>query len=109
MVRYGRGRVRLLRKHPETFTPGGFVPALLLAGIAAGPAVWWSPLLRWAWLGGLAAYALPVLLVSVVLCARKRETALLPLLPAVFVAIHFGAAAGQWWELLRGRGVRRAD
>ena len=34
MARYGRGRVRLLRKHPETFSPGGFIPAAWLAGLA---------------------------------------------------------------------------
>jgi succinoglycan biosynthesis protein ExoA len=109
MVRYGRGRVRLLRKHPETFTLGGFVPALLLAGVAAGPAVWWSPPLRMVWLGGMSLYTLALLLFSIALSARKREVALLPLLPLVFLAIHFGAAAGQWRELLGGRGVRSAD
>src|SRR5262249_16530671 len=39
MVRYGRGRVRLLRKHPETFRLPGFLPALFLAGVAAGLAL----------------------------------------------------------------------
>src|SRR5262249_36769813 len=33
MVRYGRGRVRLLRKHPDTFSLPGFVPAAFLAGV----------------------------------------------------------------------------
>ena len=37
MARYGRGRVRLLRKHPETFSLPGFVPALFVAGVLLGP------------------------------------------------------------------------
>ena len=36
MVRYGRGRVRLLRKHPETFSIKGFIPALFVVGLIAG-------------------------------------------------------------------------
>jgi hypothetical protein len=57
----------------------------------------------------VAVYAMAVASVSLVLSLRQREAALLPLLPLVFLAIHFGAAAGQWWELLGGRGVRSAD
>ncbi len=103
MVRYGRGRVRLLRKHPETFTAGGFLPAVLLAGLAAGPLCWWlGGGMAAAWLGGAAPYALAVLLFSVTLSVRRREAALLPLLPLVFLAIHLGAGVGQWWEALAG-------
>jgi hypothetical protein len=104
MMRYGRGRVRLLRKHPETFTLPGFLPAVLVAGLAAGPLCWWwgGPLAA-AWLGGAAPYALAVLLFSIVLSVRLREAALLPLLPLVFLAIHLGAGTGQWWEAVAGR------
>ncbi len=104
MVRYGRGRVRLLRKHPETFTVGGFLPAALLVGLAAGPLCgWWGGALAAAWLAGALPYALAVLLFSLALCVRRRQAALLPLLPLVFLAIHLGAGAGQWWEALAGR------
>src|SRR5436305_564656 len=37
MARYGRGRVRLLRKHPDTFSLTGFLPALFVAGVFLGP------------------------------------------------------------------------
>ena len=38
LARYGRGRVRLIRKHPETFSAGGFIPAAWLAGLMHGSA-----------------------------------------------------------------------
>ena len=37
MFRYGRGRARLLRKYPDTFSVGGFLPAAFLLGLAIGP------------------------------------------------------------------------
>src|SRR5262249_37322445 len=33
MVRYGRGRVRLARKHSDTVSPRGFMPALFVFGL----------------------------------------------------------------------------
>jgi succinoglycan biosynthesis protein ExoA len=100
MFRYGRGRVRLLRKHPETFTPGGFLPAAFLAGVALGPLVAWLLPMLWLVYGGvLGFYGLTVLLFSMTLAAKNREVGLLPLLPAAFLAIHFGAGAGILREL----------
>jgi cellulose synthase/poly-beta-1,6-N-acetylglucosamine synthase-like glycosyltransferase len=103
MVRYGRGRMRLLRKHPDTFSAGGFVPAAFLAGVLFGPLLAaWSAWLGVLYAGVLGAYALAVLLCSMALAVRARELALLPLLPPVFLAVHFGAGAGLWWEALVG-------
>jgi polysaccharide deacetylase family protein (PEP-CTERM system associated) len=105
MVRYGRGRVRLLRKHPDTFSLPGFVPAAFLAGVAAGPLLAWaSPLLGWLYLGVLGAYGLTVMLTSLVLAVRARDVRLLPLLPLAFLTIHAGAGVGVWVELLRFSG-----
>jgi hypothetical protein len=100
--------VRLLRKHPDTFTLPGFLPAVLLAGLAAGPLCgWWGGALAATWLGGAAAYALAVLAFSVALGGREREPALVPLFPFVFLAIHLGAGAGQWTEALTRRRNKR--
>src|SRR5262249_17828524 len=103
MVRYGRGRVRLLRKHPETFSQGSFAPAALVAGLLAGPllALAWAPL-AWAWGGALLLYALVVLGFSVAISARKREPGLLPLLPLVFLTVHLGAGTGALAEMFAG-------
>jgi succinoglycan biosynthesis protein ExoA len=103
MNRYGRGRVRLLRKHPETFTLPGFLPAVFLGGLLAGPllaaAFSWLGLL---YLAGLTLYALVVLVFSISLALGRRDLGLLPLLPLVFFTIHAGAGAGLWCEALTG-------
>jgi succinoglycan biosynthesis protein ExoA len=99
MVRYGRGRVRLLRKHPETFSLPGFIPAPFVAGLVCGPlAGTWSPIAGLCTAAVLGLYALLVVLVSLWLCWKERELALLPLLPLAFFTIHVGAGAGIWWE-----------
>jgi succinoglycan biosynthesis protein ExoA len=108
MIRYGRGRVRLLRKHPDTFTLPGFVPAAFLAGLLMGvPAGFlWAPL-SGVYAGTLLLYAALVLLVSVRIAARQRDLRLLPLLPLVFATVHLGAGVGQWLETLTGRRLVR--
>jgi GT2 family glycosyltransferase len=101
MVRYGRGRVRLLRKHPDTFSLPGFVPAAFLAGLLAGPVLAsLVPPLWFGWAGAVALYAAVVLGFSAALAGRHRDPALLALLPLVFVTVHLGAGAGVWREVL---------
>lgn len=103
MVRYGRGRLRLLRKHPDTFSLPGFMPAAFLAGVVVGPLLaCWSSLLALLYAGVLGVYGAALLLFSLALGVRERDARLLPLLPLVFLTIHAGAGAGVWCELLLG-------
>jgi succinoglycan biosynthesis protein ExoA len=103
MIRYGRGRMRLLRKHPDTLSVGSLVPALFLLGLATGPVLaLLSPWLALAYAAGVGLYASVVALVSVTLAWQQGEPRLLPWLPAVFTAIHLGAGAGLLWEGLAG-------
>lgn len=103
MLRYGRGRARLLRKHPDTFSAGSLLPALFLAGLLAGPLLaWLLPLLWLVYLPAVGLYAALVLGFSVALAARGRRLHLLPWLPPVFLAIHLGAGAGLLRELMGG-------
>jgi succinoglycan biosynthesis protein ExoA len=103
MLRYGRGRMRLLRKHPDTFSLPGFVPAAFLAGVVAGPLLaYWIPLLALLYVGILGIYASALLAASAALSLRQRDPRLLPLIPLVFLTIHAGAGAGVWCELLLG-------
>ncbi|MCS6851585.1 MAG: glycosyltransferase family 2 protein, partial [Gemmataceae bacterium] len=95
MARYGRGRVRLLRKHPGSFSLGCFLPALLTLWLAIG---WWP---SWFLSGGLACYvasaffyAATLLTGAVGIALVQRDAALLPRLPVVLATIHLGAGAG---------------
>src|SRR5262249_28152134 len=105
MMRYGIGRVRLLRKHPETFTPPVFVPAAFLLGLLAGPVLaWFSTWLGLAYAGTLGVYALLVGLACATI-ARRTDLRVAAWLPLVFVTIHLGAGAGivrewlvGWWR-----------
>jgi succinoglycan biosynthesis protein ExoA len=104
MVRYGRGRARLCRKHPDTFSLRGFAPAAFVAGLLAGPLLaLLAPLLAAVYLGTLGVYAAVVLVVSLLIAVRARRLALLPWLPLVFAVIHFGSGAGILLEWLGGR------
>lgn len=109
MVRYGRGRVRLVRKHPETFTLPGFVPALFLIGLIAGAGLAcvsvWLGLIYAATLG---LYGAIVGITSVSLAGKQRELRLLPWLPLVFAAIHLGAGTGIVLEAIVGQRRRAA-
>jgi hypothetical protein len=101
LARYGRGRVRLLRKHPETLSLPCLLPAGWLLGMLAGPlAAALLPALMPVYLATLALYGLLVGLTSVVLAARARDAGLLPWLPFVFAAIHAGAGYGVLRETL---------
>jgi succinoglycan biosynthesis protein ExoA len=103
MVRYGRGRIRLLRKHPETFSLSCFLPALFLAGIVIGPLLaFTSSLLVLLYAVVLGIYGAILLSFSIALCVCEQDAALLPLFPLVFLTIHAGAGAGVWCELLLG-------
>jgi succinoglycan biosynthesis protein ExoA len=103
MTRYGRGRLRLLRKHPETFSVGSLVPALFLLGLAAGTVLaWFSSWLALAFGSALGCYALIVLAVSLSLSLREGDATLFGWLLLVFPTIHLGAGAGLLWEWLAG-------
>ena len=108
LFRYGRGRVRLWRKHPETLTIKTLPPALFVLGCLFGPGLaclsWW---LAAAYLGVLALYLVMVLGGSLAGAVARRDAAILPWLPLVFMAIHWGAGTGFLWEIIVGR--RRKD
>jgi succinoglycan biosynthesis protein ExoA len=103
MARYGRGRVRLLRKHPDTFSLPCFLPALFMLGLLTGPMV----ALHSDWLAGIYAgtvsvYVLIVLATSIGLSVRARDLRMLPWLPLVFSTIHVGAGLGVLGESVAG-------
>jgi polysaccharide deacetylase family protein (PEP-CTERM system associated) len=95
MRRYGQGRVRLLCKHPGSFTLPCFLPALFLLGLVAGAWLCWtSPVLAALYGMTLALYAFTVISASALLAWRAKEARLLPWLAMVFATIHSGAGTG---------------
>lgn len=109
LLRYGRGRVRLLRKHPDTFSVPCFLPALFLLGVGLGPAVaWLSPWLAGVYLGVIGLYALVLLLASATVSWQQRDLRLLPWLPLVYATLHCGGGVGVLQEFLAGIGRKEA-
>ena len=103
LFRYGRGRSRLLRKHPSTFSPACFVPTFFFMGLITGPFLaMLSPWLAAIYFGTIAIYVAMVIAVSLGLAARRNAWSLMPIIPLVFAAIHLGSGAGTLLELLRG-------
>lgn len=102
MMRYGVGRVRLARKHPQEGSLTQWVPAVWLAGVVLGGVLAaMVPLLTLPYLMALIFYLAIVLGYSLVVGVRQGLLSLL-MAPLVFVIIHAGLGAGAWRELLRG-------
>jgi hypothetical protein len=108
MVRYGRGRYRLLRKHSDTFSIPCLLPAVFLSGLAIVPSfAWVSYWLLTGYLSGLGLYSLTVLCFSLVLAFRDAGDfrslrdfgRLVGWLPLVFATVHLGAGAGILQEM----------
>ena len=102
LVRYGRGRVRLLRKHPETFSLPSLVPLLVVVGLIVGlplglAAAW----LAGVYLVGIAIYAAVVLTASALIALRQRRLWPILWLPMVFLTIHLACGIGILLELLK--------
>jgi succinoglycan biosynthesis protein ExoA len=94
---YGYWKVRVIQKHrlPASWrhlVPGAFVAAVLLGGVLAP----WLPVVRWAWIGLLLLYLACSLAASAWIARQKWV--LLPALPLVIAAYHFGYG----WGFLRG-------
>ena len=101
MERYGQGRCRLMRKHPDAFSVSQIVPATFLAWLAIGGILsLLSGRVAEVYLASLASYFAAVLLFSAGL-GLKYGWRHLVIAPAVFACIHLGLGAGFLNELLR--------
>jgi succinoglycan biosynthesis protein ExoA len=94
MMRYGRGRCRLVCKHPDALTFGQLVPALFLLWIftaAVGSVLWLGFSLLLAFSFGI--YFATALVFAISL-ARRYGLGHFFLSPLAFMTIHFGLGAG---------------
>ncbi len=99
VTRYGEGRARLVRKHPEAFTKETLVPAAVfllfaLAPVSALLAWWWRPAA--AHLGAVVAYMIVALLVASLQPAVRGR-----LIPSLYAAAAIGVVhCGLGWGFL---------
>lgn len=101
MIRYGRGRIRLLRKHPGSASVSTFVPAVFVLGLVIGlPLSFISPWLAAAYAAALLLYVCIILLNSVQIACRSTDPRLLAWLPLAFLTVHVGAGVGLLIEML---------
>ena len=103
LVRYGRGRVRFVRKHPDALTISQLVPAAFVAWLAGGViASCVSTFAAKVFLATLLPYAGIVLVFSGWLGLRYGWRDFV-VAPAVYLAVHVGLGVGFWAEV--GRSV----
>jgi succinoglycan biosynthesis protein ExoA len=101
IVRYGRGRVRLWRKHPDSFSWGSFLPALFWLGVFFGWIAGFISPVFWAiYWGTIGAYLAAIFVESMRIAVVKRQIRLLFQLPLVYVTLHFASAMGILRELI---------
>ncbi|HIJ83583.1 MAG: hypothetical protein HW380_2846 [Magnetococcales bacterium] len=95
MVRYGRGRARLLKRHPSMWGPAFLLPPIFLVGMLT---LLLAPIHPIFWTSGL--YFPAILLYSAWLCWNKGHPGLTLHCCMVFVVQHFGYAIGEVFGLL---------
>jgi len=101
MFRYGRGRIRLAKVHPKSFSWKMILPALMFLGIVVGGfCACFSPMVAVTYFTILTLYALVIGLESVRLSFVNRFPQGLILFPMVFLAIHFSAGFGEMIEFV---------
>jgi len=104
LFRYGRGRIRLLRKHPDTFGWACFLPAVLVVGAVLGPALaWLGPWGAGVYLIALLVYLAIIVATCAAIMVQSKDLAASAWLPLIFLTIHFGAGVGVLYESAWGR------
>ncbi len=102
LVRYGRGRMRLLRKHPETWSLKTLVPALFVVGLFVGLlGSFFFPWCAWIYAATMLIYFLIIAAASIHASKNVSSWQAAFWLPVILVLIHIASGWGQLIELLR--------
>ncbi len=108
MLRYGRGRARLMLKHDDTVSAGPLIPAAFLLALGLSFLVGLAnPAFAGLFCVAALLYSFAVAVGGAVAAFQKRAGHLTPLMPAVFLVIHVAAGWGVLSEMTLGL-VRRA-
>ena len=100
MMRYGKGRVRLARKHAGSSPLSQLMPVALLLLLISGPLILFTRF-RGSWGAIVGVYLATLLFESLRVLRRTGIRGLL--LPSVFITIHLGLGAGFISEWVGGR------
>jgi len=94
MMRYGKGRFQLLRKHPEMVSMMGLVPPLLVVGAFLLPALGLIHSAFWSLFALVYGFYLCIVCASSLRIALKQGLFYLWHLPRIYFVIHFGLGVG---------------
>ncbi len=109
LSRYGTGRFRLTRKHPDTLSISSLVPAFITGGLPLlGILSIFVELLLIPFLILTVLYLLAVVAVSAAISIRHGWS-FLPVLPIIFLTIHIALGWGflsEMWRTIFGKSVK---
>lgn len=98
MFTYGKGRMWLLRKHPDKIKAVLLAPALLFLGMVLAP----LSVLHWLFLLPLG-YFPAIMLISLAECLKRNELKLTLDLFVIYVGTHLAYGMGEWYGLFKNR------
>lgn len=102
LVRYGRGRMRLLRKHPDTWSLKTTIPAFFVVGLIGGlVASFFFSWCAWIYAATLLVYAMIIAVGSIQASRDVSSWKAAIWLPVILVLIHIASGWGQLIELVR--------
>jgi glycosyltransferase involved in cell wall biosynthesis len=104
MMRYGIGRVRLARKHPESASLSQWAPAVLVAAFAIAGVSVAAAILTGHWLFSVAAFPAAMFVLITIVASMHlgwRHGLIHALLgPIAYGCIYLGLGTGMWTELV---------
>lgn len=101
MIRYGSGRFKLLKKHPETFSFFSMMPSFFIIGIILTPLSFLvNTILGFSALSIYILYILLLLIMSVSISINTNPP-LFPYISPIFYIIHAGLGLGFFYGMIR--------
>ena len=104
-IHYGRARVRVIRKHPDSFSLRYVIPPLFGAGVVVAPLL--CGMFRWArWTCLLlAVFYFLGSVISSIFDSQKSSWRYFPVYPCLYFSVHMGYGLGVLLELFHIRSV----
>ncbi|MCH2181113.1 MAG: glycosyltransferase family 2 protein [Mariniblastus sp.] len=110
LTRYGRGRIRLARKHREPPSLAALIPAFFLIGLIAGPILGYLfPVLGFCYLSVIGLYLALTAWFSLKAGWKNPDRRVIKILPCVFFTIHISSGWGVIREFLAPLAAQQAE